>query len=515
MESLLLNNERGQYPTNIGNCDDGTSDDQEQGEGLTLRLKNVRPRSEDEKEGEDDFGNDKYDHGQTEEDRPVKRLRFLMSESNPAESMHEQGEGEVAIEGEGEEEGGEGNASTDKSTVNNSLRLVISREGSDSGGHRPQPTSSNHTMQKPQLRNSGTASSQPDQEPTNMRASRRGPAETAKTERSTGARTGSRTSTRASASKTDHELEEEEEEAVSYGAQDEDDDNDSDTDDADDDDKPVADDEDSQSEESDNSVPRSSRRRSKTKVLTPTRSSSRRQSAIKPATSASRRLSGRIKKSYAEADSDEESDDDEEGDRIDTQDKEDRSESDTELNDVINHTGARRSGRESAGRNKLYDVKLEQETAVILKRESRGRVIPPPPLPVQPTRSRMQINQDNGRLRRLPAARISTSSSSSSSSSSSAHPIAVPAIKPIQHYRIDSDTKANMYLILSTIETADKQNLFAESVTDEEAPGYSEIVLNPMDLGTAKYVITPHMLFVIAFTYSMQYNLNNFNTTCL
>ena len=47
-----------------------------------------------------------------------------------------------------------------------------------------------------------------------------------------------------------------------------------------------------------------------------------------------------------------------------------------------------------------------------------------------------------------------------------------------------------MNLILTTIETADKQNLFAESVTDEEAPGYSEIVLNPMDLGTAKYVIT-------------------------
>ena len=490
MESLLLDNERGQYPTNIGNCDDGTSDDQEQGEGLTLRLKNVRPRNEDEEQGEDDVGNDEYDHAQTEDDRPVKRLRFLMSDRNPSESMQEEGEAEGEIEGDGEEGGGEGIVSEDKSTANNSLRLVISREGGDSGGHRPQPTSSNHTMQKPQLRNRGSSSSQLDEVPASMRASRRGPAETAKIDRGTGARTGNRASTRASSSKSDHsELEEEEgeeeEDAPSYGAQDEDDDNDSD----DDDDKPVADDEDSPSEESDDSVPRSSRRKSKTKAPTPTRSSSRKRSVVEPPTSASKRLSGRSRVSYAEADSDEESEENEDDDRVDMEDKDNRSESDTEANDAVNHTATRRSGRESAGRNKLYDVKVEQETAVIVKRESRGRVIPPPPLPVLPTRSRTQINQDNGRQRRLPAARTS-SSSSSSSFSSSVHPIAAPVIKPLQHYRIDSDTKANMNLILTTIETADKQNLFAESVTDEEAPGYSEIVLNPMDLGTAKYVIT-------------------------
>jgi hypothetical protein len=490
MESLLLDNERGQYPTNIGNSDDGASDDHEPGEGLTLRLKNVRPRNEDEEQGEDYVGNDEDDHAQIEDDRPVKRLRFLMSDRNSSESMQEEGEGEGEgeIEGEGEEEG---IVSTDRSTASNSLRLVISREGGDGGGHKTHPTSSNHTMQKPQLRNRGSSSSQLDEAPATMRASRRGPAETAKIDRGTGARTSSRASTRASASKSDHsELEEEEGQVPSYGAQDEDDDNDSD----DDDDKPVADDEDSQSEESDDSVPRSSRRKSKTKAPTPTRSSSRRRSVVEPPTSASKRLSGRSRVSYAEADSDEESEDDEDEDRADMEDKENRSESDTaEANDAVNHTATRRSGRESAGRNKLYDVKAEQETAVIVKRESRGRVIPPPPLPVLPTRSRVQINQDNGRQRRLPAARTS-----SSSSSSSAHPTAAPATKPLQHYRIDSDTKANMNLILSTIETADKQNLFAESVTDEEAPGYSEIVLNPMDLGTAKYVITHERLLLIA-----------------
>ena len=58
-----------------------------------------------------------------------------------------------------------------------------------------------------------------------------------------------------------------------------------------------------------------------------------------------------------------------------------------------------------------------------------------------------------------------------------------------QQYRIDSETKKKMNFFLTLIEEADKNNLFAESVTDEEAPGYSEIVLRPMDLETARSVI--------------------------
>ena len=501
MESLLLNNEKLQYPTNIGNCDDGTSDSHDQDEGLTLRLKNVRPRSEDEEE-EDEADKDEDDHMHAEDDRPVKRLKFMMSDQNLAESLQEQekedGDGDGDGDGWGDDGGEEDEiALSEDSSKNNTLRLVMSRQSSDSGGRRYRSSPPDNTVQVPQSRSRRNSSTQPEQVVASIRPSRGAPQGTVKADRSTVTRTSSRASTRARTLNADHsESEEEEEEddieekAVNYGVQEGKDDDD----DEGDDDKPLADKEDSGSEESYDSVPRASRRKVKAKV--PIRSSPRVQSVPKPMLS--RRSSSRGRVSYAEADSEEDDEDDEDNERIEMEDynKNSRSESDDEDNDAISHTATRRSGRESAGKNKLFDVKVDQRPAVTIKKETRGRVAarfaPPPPPPALPTRARVSINPDNSRQRRLPASRSSSSAPSSSSttasSSSATYPVASPIMKPPQNYRIDSDTKANMNLILTTIETADKQNLFAESVTDEEAPGYSEIVLHPMDLGTARYV---------------------------
>ena len=484
MESLLLNNEKLQYPTNIGNCDDGgIFDCHEQDEGLTLRLKNVRTRSEDDEAEEDEVDKDEDDHMDVEDDRPVKRLKFLMSDRCLSESLQEQEDGD----GDGEEDE---KVSSEDSSKNNTFRLVMSRQSGDTGGRRHRSSPPDNTVQLTHSRSRRNSSTQPEQVIASARPSRGAPQPQGKVKngRSTVTRTSGRTSTRARASNADRSDSEEEEddreeEAVNNGVQQGKDD---------DDDKPLADNDDSESEESYNSVPRTSRKRSKAKV--PIRTSSRVQSAVK--SMLSRRSSSRSRVSYAEVDSEGDDEDSDDNERIEMEDKnkDNRSESDDEDNDVTNHTATRRSGRESAGKNKFYDVNVDQRATVTIKKETRGHAaatfVPPPPPPVLPTRSRVSIDSDNSRQRRLPASRSSSSSapSSSSSSSSASYPVASPVMKPSQNYRIDSDTKANMNLILTTIETADKQNLFAESVTDEEAPGYSEIVLHPMDLGTARYV---------------------------
>lgn len=41
--------------------------------------------------------------------------------------------------------------------------------------------------------------------------------------------------------------------------------------------------------------------------------------------------------------------------------------------------------------------------------------------------------------------------------------------------------------ILNTISRLDAYNIFADKVTDEEAPGYSDVIKKPMDFGTMKY----------------------------
>ena len=497
MESLLLNNEKLQYPTNIGNCDDGTFDSHEPDEGLTLRLKNVRPRSENDEEEEDEADRDEDDHMHAEDDRPVKRLKFMMSDQNLAESLQEQ-EKEDEDEDGGGDDGGEEDkkASSEDSSKNNTFRLVMSRQSGDNGGRRYRSSPPDNTVQLPQSRSRRNSTTKPEQVTASIRPSRGVPQGTVKTDRSTVTRTSGRASTRARALNADHSESEEEEddkeeEAVNYGVQEgKDDDGDED------DNKPlVVDNQDSVSEESYDSVPRASRRKVKAKV--PKRSCPRVQGIVKPMLS--RRSSSRSRVSYAEADSEEDDEDSEDNERIEMEDynKNSRSESDDEDNDDISHTAIRRSGRESSGKNKFYDVKVDQRPTVTVKKETRGHVaatiVPPLPPPALPTRSRVPINSDNSRQRRLPTSRSSSSaapssSSYTSSSSSASYPVASPVMKPPQNYRIDSDTKANMNLILTTIETADKQNLFAESVTDEEAPGYSEIILHPMDLGTARYV---------------------------
>ena len=201
--------------------------------------------------------------------------------------------------------------------------------------------------------------------------------------------------------------------------------------------------------------------------------------------------------------------------------------------------GVRKSSRESAGRNKYYgngNESLVPAAAVGVtvrtergEREGRSRTLadiastltlaaPTPPvrmrvrvpIPTPIARSAQSVVKASALQRRQSndvnikvAVRgaqvvaegvikenvLSSSSSSSTTSTSSAIARIDGRYNNQQQYRIDSDTKKKINSLLTLIEEADKQNLFAESVTDEEAPGYSEIVLRPMDLETARSVI--------------------------
>ena len=57
-----------------------------------------------------------------------------------------------------------------------------------------------------------------------------------------------------------------------------------------------------------------------------------------------------------------------------------------------------------------------------------------------------------------------------------------------------------MKLLLTTVEEADIQEFFFDPVTDEMAPGYSEIITHPMDLTTG---ITVHSIFYHTLSYSL------------
>jgi hypothetical protein len=455
----------------------------DESEDLTLRIKNVHPRSDDEEDGDGDGDED----GGGGWDQPSKRIRFSMNSADPGPEHDDDPEG-MALNNVVDDGAG--------------LRLVISRDqrgkvtGPITDITDPAPLPASLEL-GPRSRRT-LASKEPSDHPAvpTIRTSTRGSRETkesksemrelrevreTKEEKATSA---SNRQNRANSRATAVQVKREKVPVVEeVGAVSEDEEEDEDEEDEDEEDE----------EEGDyakKSSPRRTRTRAKAAPLPSIRSPSDRLKSLKvesdkgqPKRGSSRRSSSSSSRVlYKEVDTDDDEDiygkEDEEEDNKDDDD-DDEEEEVVKAEIVSASQGTRRSGRESAGRNKVLEREQEEDAKILSKRESRVRV-PPPRAPSPPVRAARSIGAAaNGNQRNLPAARTSSSSSSSSSSSAADS-------RPQIQYRLDSDVKAKLLLLLTTIESADKDNLFAESVTDEEAPGYSEIVLNPMDLGTAK-----------------------------
>ena len=52
-----------------------------------------------------------------------------------------------------------------------------------------------------------------------------------------------------------------------------------------------------------------------------------------------------------------------------------------------------------------------------------------------------------------------------------------------------------MKLLLTTVEEADEQGIFFDPVSDDVAPGYSEIIAHPMDLTTGNHPHPPPSMY--------------------
>jgi hypothetical protein len=64
---------------------------------------------------------------------------------------------------------------------------------------------------------------------------------------------------------------------------------------------------------------------------------------------------------------------------------------------------------------------------------------------------------------------------------------------PISRKRLDPDTKKKLLEMLTLIETEDEQGIFINPVTDDIAPGYSDIIDQPMDLTTIRHKMQSRM----------------------
>jgi hypothetical protein len=209
---------------------------------------------------------------------------------------------------------------------------------------------------------------------------------------------------------------------------------------------------------------------SEREVLSPSRRRLARGAKIEEHVSSGSSGRGRIKNAskvqYAEVNSDDGEEDEEE-------EAEDEEES---VVSEIQSTGTRRSGRESAGRNK-HNEEEEEERHIAIKKESRSQSKSSAASAILDdtivSRGRHgNVKQSNNR--KLPPSKPTTISHKQEE------------VPKEEVYRLDSDTKKILNLLLIAIEEADKNGSFSFPVTEEEAPAYSEIVLHPMDLSTAR-----------------------------